>query len=73
MATDLKTLTPDAVQADTASDEVESSVAVASQWQLMWWKFRKHKLAILGAVVYHSYLSRGPFCRIFGPVSYQRN
>lgn len=23
----------------------------ASQWQLMWWKFRQHKLAVLGAVV----------------------
>jgi peptide/nickel transport system permease protein len=30
---------------------VESSVAVASQWQLIWWKFRKHKLAMLGGVV----------------------
>ena len=23
----------------------------ASQWQLMWWKFRKHKLAMIGGVV----------------------
>jgi peptide/nickel transport system permease protein len=26
-------------------------VYVASQWQLMWWRFRKHKLAIISAVV----------------------
>jgi len=30
---------------------VDRKVAVASQWQLMWWKFRKHKLAMLSAVV----------------------
>jgi peptide/nickel transport system permease protein len=25
--------------------------AVASQWQLMWWKFRKNRLAVLGLIV----------------------
>ncbi len=29
----------------------ESRVAVAGQWQLMWWKFRKHKLAMAGGIV----------------------
>ena len=29
----------------------EERVSVASQWQLMWWRFRKHKLAMLAAVV----------------------
>ncbi|QHW31177.1 ABC transporter permease [Paenibacillus rhizovicinus] len=24
---------------------------VASQWQLMWWKFKKHKLAVISAVI----------------------
>ena len=24
---------------------------VATQWQLMWWKFRKDRLAVVGAVV----------------------
>jgi peptide/nickel transport system permease protein len=31
--------------------EPEARVFVASQWQLMWWKFRKHKLAMIGGVV----------------------
>ena len=26
-------------------------VAVATQWQLMWWRFRKHRLALVSAVV----------------------
>jgi len=29
----------------------EERVSVASQWQLMWWRFRKHKLAMVSAVV----------------------
>jgi peptide/nickel transport system permease protein len=29
----------------------EPAVLVASQWQLMWWKFRRHKLAVAGGVV----------------------
>jgi peptide/nickel transport system permease protein len=31
--------------------ETDSRVEVASQWQLMWWRFRKHKLALASAVV----------------------
>jgi peptide/nickel transport system permease protein len=34
-----------------AAAPVESRVHVASQWQLMWWRFRKHKLAMVGGVV----------------------
>ena len=29
----------------------EERVSVATQWQLMWWRFRKHKLALVSAVV----------------------
>ncbi|AEE96396.1 ABC transporter permease [Mahella australiensis] len=31
--------------------EKEEAYYVASQWQLMWWKFRKHKLAMIAAPV----------------------
>ncbi len=27
------------------------SFAVASQWQLVWWAFRRHKLAMAGLVI----------------------
>jgi peptide/nickel transport system permease protein len=27
----------------------EERIAVATQWQLMWWRFRKHKLALISA------------------------
>ncbi len=40
-------LTP-AITLDKAEDE---KIFVATQWQLMWWKFRKHKMAMVSAVV----------------------
>lgn len=35
----------------TAATATEATAFVASQWQLMWWKFRKHRLAMIGGVV----------------------
>lgn len=49
--TDVKTLSPEAVAPGAAEAEIESSVSVASQWQLMWWKFRKHRMAMAGGIV----------------------
>jgi len=34
-----------------ARSATESRIFVASQWQLMWWRFRKHKVALASAVV----------------------
>jgi len=31
--------------------QAEQRIAVATQWQLMWWRFRKHKLAVGGTIV----------------------
>lgn len=33
------------------ANAAEDRISVATQWQLMWWRFRKHKLAVVGAVV----------------------
>ena len=35
----------------TALGKTEEKVFYATQWQLMWWKFRKHKIAMVSAVV----------------------
>ena len=32
-------------------DSSEEKIYVASQWQLMWWKFKKHHLAMIGGIV----------------------
>jgi peptide/nickel transport system permease protein len=39
------------VATDLQTSASEERVSVASQWQLMWWRFRKHKLAMVGAIV----------------------
>jgi peptide/nickel transport system permease protein len=31
--------------------EREAEIYVASQWKLVWWRFRKHRLAVVGTVV----------------------
>lgn len=51
MATDVTTLGRDAGARDYSGEHTDSRVEVASQWKLMWWKFRKHKAAMAGGVV----------------------
>jgi len=51
-----------------AVDQVleQERIYVASQWQLIWWRFRRHKLAMIGSVVlvllYAGSLFHGFFC-----------
>jgi peptide/nickel transport system permease protein len=33
----------------------EARIYVASQWRLMWWRFRKHRLAVIAAIVLLSF------------------
>jgi peptide/nickel transport system permease protein len=40
---------------------------VASQWQLMWAKFRKHKLAIVGSTVLFVLYGAAIFCQFLAP------
>jgi peptide/nickel transport system permease protein len=39
------------ITADALSQDEGRDVIVASQWRLIWWKFRKHRLAMLGGIV----------------------
>ncbi|HLO32011.1 MAG TPA: polysaccharide biosynthesis protein, partial [Anaerolineales bacterium] len=41
----------EAVVASEAPSHAEQRIAVATQWQLIWWRFRKHKLALEGTRV----------------------
>ncbi len=36
---------------ESVSSSAEERVAVATQWQLMWWRFRKHHLAMAGTIL----------------------
>lgn len=46
---------PEAMEDPAGTPEIvepaEPGVAVASQWKLTWWSFKRHKLAMVGAVV----------------------
>lgn len=45
----------------------EERIYVASQWQLMWRKFRKHKLAMVGGVILIIFYILAIFCEFFAP------
>lgn len=45
----------------------DSSVLVASQWQLMWWKFRRHKVAMVCAAVVLAFYIVAIFVEFIAP------
>jgi len=57
---------PAAVGAPLASAE-EEKIYVASQWQLMWWRFRKHKMAVFSSVILIIMYVFVVFADFFGP------
>jgi peptide/nickel transport system permease protein len=50
-----------------ARSKEEERVFVATQWQLMWWKFRKHKMAMLSAVLIIVLYFIAIFCEFVAP------
>lgn len=45
----------------------ENRAVFASQWKLMWWRFRKHKLALIGGIVMVMFYIMAAFCEFFAP------
>jgi peptide/nickel transport system permease protein len=52
---------PPAAAKAAAADKVY----VASQWQLMWWRFRQHKLALISTLVVFLFYVVAVFCEFF--------
>lgn len=52
---------------ESVRSEVGARLLVASQWQLMWWKFSKHRLALVGTVVILLFGTGGLFCEFLAP------
>lgn len=55
---------------DVGDDEPklsESRIVVASQWQLMWWRFRKHRVAVVCTVIVALFYFEALFCEFFAP------
>ena len=49
MTTDVKSMIPE-IETDLPPED-EARIFVASQWQLTWWRFRKHRVALFSGVV----------------------
>jgi peptide/nickel transport system permease protein len=54
-----------------AGGQAEQRIAVATQWQLMWWRFRKHKLAVGGTLVLVAFYVVALFADFFAYVDPQ--
>ena len=48
-------------------DEQEEKYFAASQWQLIWWKFRKHRMAMIGGPVILFLYILAIFCEFISP------
>ena len=48
-------------------DEESLKLEVASQWQLMWWKFLKHKMAVVSGVIVILFYVIALFCEFVAP------
>ncbi len=73
----------DAVRSDGAPDDVgdlgpdpadegDTAASEATQWKLVWWRFRRHRLAMASAVVIGFYLLMvlfAPFIAPYGPTT----
>jgi peptide/nickel transport system permease protein len=51
----------------TPKAQGEETLFVASQWRLMWWRFRKHKLAVAAACVLALFYLVAIFCEFVAP------
>lgn len=54
---------PDVVE----TTESQPRMAVASQWQLMWWRFRKHRLALISLIIIIALYVIAFFAGFFAP------
>ncbi len=60
---------PHTEPASTAS--ADERIFTASQWQLMWWRFRKHKMAIAGGIFIAIMYFIALFCEFLAPYPLQ--
>jgi peptide/nickel transport system permease protein len=58
-----------------AAAETSEHLYMASQWQLMWWRFRKHKMALVSTGILAALYLMGGFCEFlapYGPTAFDR-
>ena len=47
--------------------DARERIYTATQWQLVWWRFRKHKMAVVCAVILALFYLIGAFCEFLSP------
>jgi peptide/nickel transport system permease protein len=52
---------------ESRKEPAEDRIYYASQWQLMWWRFRKHKAAVISTVIVMLLYAVGLFCEFLAP------
>jgi peptide/nickel transport system permease protein len=57
------------IPSEPIKHEAEASIELASQWKLMWWKFRRHRLAVVGLVIVVSFYVIALFADFFAPIA----
>ena len=62
-----------AQRAQTSTIAQEDKVYVASQWQLVWWRFRKHKIALIATALLIMFYVIIVFVEFFAPYDPRRN
>ena len=60
-------------QSPEVAEHGESRVYSASQWRLVWWRFRKHKLAMAGAAVLSLIALTAIFAEFLAPTTLDAN
>ena len=49
------------------NNDTEQDISFASQWQLMWMRFRRHKLALVGGIILLFLYTIAGFCEFISP------
>ncbi|HVX44930.1 MAG TPA: ABC transporter permease [Mycobacteriales bacterium] len=57
-----------AIESATDADQA-AEIYVAPQWKLVWWRFKRHKLALIGLVVVVIAYLGAAFCEFWAPVT----
>jgi len=58
------------IQSPVLKDNQPTRVEVASQWQLMWWKFKRHRMAMFAGLVVIGYYLVAIFAEFVAPVGF---
>ena len=57
----------DAPKAESPDEDVDEQFYYASQWRLMWWRFRRHRMALISAVLLLMFYMIAAFTEFVAP------